>query len=266
MWTPYGGFDSHSFCARCRDKGKGKDPCIENPQCTSSAIYSLQSNAPNFQPLHIRFKKEKREARKETLTTPSKDWLCRKLSKLNLTLVEGYPSQSSEAGSLLKDQFLRTAKSQAKWYRLYSDHKVDSTAVSSWNTDTSHLNSSYSRIARQARSASTPPMSRHISQENLQKWEATVISNQAASFNRCVFKVQQDMQAQLKTIRTESKGKGSSKVSAATDELQYLMDFNSSITQAVAKTMEHLTDFVFVSMGNLTLARRESYLTRKVWH
>ena len=39
------------------------------------------------------------------------------------------------------------------------------------------------------------------------------------------------------------------------------MDFNSSITQAVAKTMEHLTDFVFVSMGNLDLARRDPYLT-----
>ena len=22
-------FDGHSFCARCRDKGKGKDPCVE---------------------------------------------------------------------------------------------------------------------------------------------------------------------------------------------------------------------------------------------
>ena len=76
-----------------------------------------------------------------------------------------------------------------------------------------------------------------------------------------MFKVPQDMQAQLKTIRTESKGKGSSKVATATDKLQYLMDFNASITQAVAKTMEHLTDFVFVSMGNLTLARRDSYLT-----
>ena len=28
------------------------------------------------------------------------------------------------------------------------------------------------------------------------------------------------------------------------------MDFNASITKAVAKTMEHLTDFIFVSMAN----------------
>ena len=62
------------------------------------------------------------------------------------------------------------------------------------------------------------------------------------------------MQEQLKVLRVESKGKGSSKMSSAADELQYLMAFNSSITQAAAKTMEHLSEFVFISMGNLTLA------------
>ena len=25
------GFDLHSVCARCRDKKKGKDPCVEKP-------------------------------------------------------------------------------------------------------------------------------------------------------------------------------------------------------------------------------------------
>ena len=39
--------------------------------------------------------------------------------------------------------------------------------------------------------------------------------------------------------------------------IKYLMDFNSSITQAAAKTMEHLSEFVFISMGKLTLV----YLT-----
>ena len=28
------GFDTHS-CARCRDKGKGKDPCVEKPDSVS---------------------------------------------------------------------------------------------------------------------------------------------------------------------------------------------------------------------------------------
>ena len=61
---------------------------------------------------------------KVSVQMPTEDWLCRKLSKLNLTLVEGYPSQCSEAGDLLKDQFLRPAKSQAQWYGLFSDQKV----------------------------------------------------------------------------------------------------------------------------------------------
>ena len=69
------------------------------------------------------------------------------------------------------------------------------------------------------------------------------------------------MQTQRMMIRTESKGKFASKVTVATDELQYLMDFNASINQNMAKMMEHLTDFVFVSMANLTLARRDSYLS-----
>ena len=39
------------------------------------------------------------------------------------------------------------------------------------------------------------------------------------------------------------------------------MDFNASITHAMAKTMEHLSDFVFVLVANTTLARRDFYLS-----
>ena len=51
---------------------------------------------------------------KVSVQMPTEDWLCKKISKLNLTLVEGYPSRSSEAGGLLMDQFLRTAKSHSQ--------------------------------------------------------------------------------------------------------------------------------------------------------
>ena len=69
------------------------------------------------------------------------------------------------------------------------------------------------------------------------------------------------MTDQLKVIQSEqSKGNSVSKVGTATEELQYLMHFNSSISQCMAKTMEHLSDFAFVSMYNITLARRDSYL------
>ena len=205
-------------------------------------------------------------SRKVSVQMPTEDWLCKKLCKLNITLVEGYPSRSSEAGGLMMDQFLRPAKSQSKWYRLFSDHEADPSAVLTWYMDVCKLNSSYSRIARQSGLTSTHPTSQRISQETLRRWEksareVTVICNQAASFSRCLFKVQQNMQEQLKTVRSESKGKSSSKVSIAMDEQQFLMNFNSSSTQVAAKIMEYLTEFVFISMGNLTLASRDAYLT-----
>ena len=70
------------------------------------------------------------------------------------------------------------------------------------------------------------------------------------------------MQSELKVIKSElSKGMSSGKVSHAADELQFLMNFNSSITQSMAKTLEHLNDFVFVMVANTTLIRRDSYLS-----
>ena len=204
---------------------------------------------------------------KVSVALPTDEWLCSKLSKLNLTLTQGYPSRTTEAGTLQRDQFVRTAKSQSKWYSLHSEAKTDSSdSLKSWNTGSSRLNSTYLRIARQAGIASNPPLSRPISQENLRKWErsareSSVICNQAAGFNRCLLKVQQSMQSHLKTIRTESKGKSASKVSTATDELQFLLDFNASVCHAMARAMEHLTDFVFVNVANTTLMRRDSYLS-----
>ena len=41
---------------------------------------------------------------KVSVQMPTEDWLCKKIGKLNLTLVEGYPSRSSEAGGLLMAQ------------------------------------------------------------------------------------------------------------------------------------------------------------------
>ena len=108
-------------------------------------------------------------------------------------------------------------------------------------------------------------MSRPISQETLRKWErsareSTVICNHAAGSNRCLLKIQQNMNTQLKAVRVESEGKTPAKVSSAVDELQFWLDFNSSVCQAMAKSMEHLTEFVFVYMANTTLLRWDSYL------
>ena len=203
---------------------------------------------------------------KISVQMPTEDWLCRKLAKLNLNMTEGYPSRTTEAGSLPMDHFLRPPKPQTKWYGLHSDQQLDPATVTSWHTGPAKLNNSFGRIARKAALAATPPASRRISQDTLRRWErtareASVVCNQTASFNRCLFKVQGDMQAQLKVIRSDNKGKVSKKLSDASEELQFLMEFNSSITQATAKAMEHLTDFVFITMGNLALARRDSYLS-----
>ena len=184
---------------------------------------------------------------KVSVNLPTDEWLCRKMSKLNITLVQGYPTRTSEAGGLLRDHFVRPPKSQQKWYGFHANPKKDSDqSVSSWHTGSSRLNSTYLRIARQAGIASLPPMSRPISQENLRKWErsareSTVICNHAAGFNRCLLKIQENMNTQLKALRVESKGKTAAKVSSAVDKLQFLLDFNSSVCQAMAKSMEHLS-------------------------
>ena len=203
---------------------------------------------------------------KISVQMPTEDWLCRKLAKLNLNMTEGYTSRTTEAGSLPMDHFLRPPKPQTKWYGLYSDQQLDPATVTSWHTGPAKLNNSFGKIARKAALAATPPASRKISQDTLWCWErtareASVVCNQTASFNRCLFKVQGDMQAQLRVIRLENKGKASKKLSDAAEKLQFLMEFNSSITQPTAKAMEHLTDFVFITMGNLALARRDSYLS-----
>ena len=64
-------FDSHSFCARCREKSKGSDPCISHndcPACNSlTEDQRLQLSTPSY-----RIKKEKRELKKSS-DTPNKD-------------------------------------------------------------------------------------------------------------------------------------------------------------------------------------------------
>ena len=52
---------------------------------------------------------------KVSVQMPTEEWLCKKMGKLNLTLIEGYPSRMAEAGHLSMDQFLRPPRSQSKW-------------------------------------------------------------------------------------------------------------------------------------------------------
>ena len=69
-------FNSHSFCAQCRDEGKEKDPCVEQPDTTECKFCNLlvpdqclQLATPSY-----KCKTEKREAKKlEVSSTPTKD-------------------------------------------------------------------------------------------------------------------------------------------------------------------------------------------------
>ena len=65
----------------------------------------------------------------------------------------------------------------------------------------------------------------------------------------------------LKTLHLDStKGKSSERLRNAVDELDYLVTFNRSISQAMARTMQDLSEGIFISMANFTLARMDSYL------
>ena len=56
---------------------------------------------------------------------PAEDWFCKKLENLNLVLIEGYPSKSSEPGGLHVDQFLCPPKSQSRWYGIHPAEPAD---------------------------------------------------------------------------------------------------------------------------------------------
>ena len=66
------------------------------------------------------------------------------------------------------------------------------------------------------------------------------------------------MSTQLKSLHLDTKGKSSEKLKKAIDEL--LVNFNRSISQAMARTMQDLSEGVFINMSNLTLAHKDNYL------
>ena len=69
------------------------------------------------------------------------------------------------------------------------------------------------------------------------------------------------MSTQLKNLHSDKvKGKSSERTQQAVDELEYLVTFNQSISQAMARTMQDLSQAVFISVTNFTLAHRDSYL------
>ena len=199
---------------------------------------------------------------KVSVKLPVDDWLCRKMSSLNLTLTEGYPTRNTDNTGLLRDQFIKTPRS-SRWYGMHAEKDSENSTVRTWSPDPAKLNHSFSRVAR--RNLPTAPPSRAFNQDLLRRWERaareqTLMCNQAAGLSRCLTIVQDSMATQLKTLRLDSKGKSSEKMKQAVNELEYLTTFNRSVSQAMAKTMQDLSEGVFINMANFPLARRDSYL------
>ena len=165
---------------------------------------------------------------KVSVLLPPEDWLCKKIENMNLVLIEGYSSKSLEPGGLHMDQFLRPPKSQSRWYGIHPAEPKDPTRpgkyVISWPNDAAKINSAYARITK-SNIANTQPAVRPLSQDTVRKWEksakeSSYICNQSAGFNRCITKIQDSVQDQLKILQAElGKGKSSAKAQSALDEL-----------------------------------------------
>ena len=197
---------------------------------------------------------------KTSVKLPVDDWLCQKMDKLNLTVTEGYPARNTDTAGLLKDQFIKPPRS-SRWYGMHAEKKdCESNTVHTWSPEPAKLNHSFSWVARRSF-----PSARAFSQDMLRHWERaaheqTVMCNQASGLSRCLTRVQAAMSAQLKTLHLEKKGKSSERTKQAVDELDYLVTFNRSISQAMARAMQDLSEGAFINTANFTMARRDSYL------
>ena len=61
------GFDLHGVCARCRDKKKGTDPCVEKPGADCHICKSLTpEQLSQFSTPMYKNKKEKRDLKSST--------------------------------------------------------------------------------------------------------------------------------------------------------------------------------------------------------
>ena len=94
------------------------------------------------------------------------DWLCRKMSTLNLTITEGYPTRNTDNTGLLRDQFVKPPRS-SRWYTMHAEKSSESLTVRTWSPDPAKLNHSFSRVAR--RNLPTALPSRAFSQDLLRR-------------------------------------------------------------------------------------------------
>ena len=104
-----------------------------------------------------------------SVNLPTDEWLCKTLDGLNIKLVEGCPSRTSETDGLQCNQFLKIPRSQSKWNGIHADKDASSSSLSYFYNKSAHLNSPYSQIARSSGLSSAPLASQPIPQETLKK-------------------------------------------------------------------------------------------------
>ena len=78
-------FDSHSFCARCREKGKGSDPCVSHNDCNACNSLTEEQRIQLSMPSY-RLKKEKHDSKKTT-NTPKQDASSSLIDPSSVTVV-----------------------------------------------------------------------------------------------------------------------------------------------------------------------------------
>ena len=63
--------------------------------------------------------KKNRPAGKISVAMPPDDWLCGKMEKLNVTVSSGYPSATSDAAPLARDQFVKFNTGASRWNAMH---------------------------------------------------------------------------------------------------------------------------------------------------
>ena len=105
------GFDSHSKCARCRDKGLGDDPCILKKECLICKRFTpeqvLQLATPTYKD-----RKEKTTSSTATLVDPAHVSVLGKVEKVKA--VQSTPTKKTKCTESPKPSASRKRSSSSK--------------------------------------------------------------------------------------------------------------------------------------------------------
>ena len=115
-------FDGHAYCARCRDKGKGEEPCISNKETTDCKFCNALTPEQRTQVAtpSYKLKKEKREA-KRVNSNPTDDTSLVDPTTVSVIGVVGN-SSSAQVASAPQKRNPRRIKLQVKTRSLLNLH------------------------------------------------------------------------------------------------------------------------------------------------